>query len=119
MTHATTSQPNLPVLSNRLLVAAFSGLVAGLAAALLDVGQAATILNTSTEILLVLLQATARVGLLGAVLGLFTSLIIHAGGALGERLGRPRTRIAVWVATIVASPGLFYIAMRLFQGDKN
>ncbi|MCP4606381.1 MAG: sulfatase-like hydrolase/transferase [Proteobacteria bacterium] len=116
MTRNTSTQSGPSLLPDRLLWAAFLGLLAGVGAALLDVKEAASELDNGFEILLVLLQAIARVGLLGAVLGLMASAIVNAGGALGERLDRPRTRVAIWVTTAASFPGLLYIAIRLFQG---
>ncbi|MCP4199689.1 MAG: sulfatase-like hydrolase/transferase [Proteobacteria bacterium] len=103
----------------QLANASLAGLLSGLALALLDTRQAANFVHSPMEIGLLLLQSTARLSLTGAVLGCFAAFVTQICTALGNRTGRSLALRPETVFTLLASPGLIYITVRLFQGGAT
>ena len=100
----------------KVSVAILSGLVAGLIAGLLDARQAAVEISGIRDSLLVLLQTVGRTTLAGALLSGLAFGAFTVGQNATQRLGQNKINGGNLAVSILAAPGLIYVAVRLFDG---
>ncbi len=110
------SNTNPTGVGNRLLAAAFAGGCGGIAAALFDTWQAACSVNGALEVVLVWVQTTGHLGLIGGILGLTAAALGGLGQQLAKKVGRPGPQGGALALTLAALPGVLTIAIKLFQG---
>jgi HEAT repeat protein/arylsulfatase A-like enzyme len=113
--------PQSANLKRRLLAALFLGVVAGTAAAVLDLLQARQSLQHVAEYLLLFLQAFGRSTAAGAVLAAMAVLATWVGErfaerSLGDRAATLRHTFSALAVTLMVTPGAIFVAYRLFQG---